>query len=332
MKKIVRLFTTIILASFLTLASCISARSPTQKVALSSWPSYGKNSGFYLAMDRGYFSDNLVSFKLIDSFQDALLPLKTGEAEVAQVLCSEALTAIDQGARYHIIAIRDAIFPVGTISLPTSGIKSPSDYEGKIWGHSETFSPEKAILPALAKKTGFDPKTVRLIHIEFPARLPALLKGEVDFISAWWGSGYPPQLIAAYKQNVELNFIRWSDYGIDIYGECLVARNEWLETSPSTVRAFLTAATKGFEQAIADPDAAVKAVIAQNPNQAGQEEVIRLAWKQSQDLIYDEHTRNHGMFWIDKEKLSRTRSLILGEKLEKPIETTYLNDFIPQNK
>lgn len=332
MKKKTRLLVSTVVFSVIVLSSCIAIQPSIRKVSLSSWPSYGKNSGFYLALERGHYSSRDVDFRLIDSLQNALLPLETGDAEVAQVLCSAALAAIEQGADYRIIAIRDAVLPVGTISLTSSGIKTPSDYERKRWGHSETFSPERALLPALAQNTGFDPNTVRLIHLEFPARLPALLKGEVDFISAWWGSGYPPQLIAARKQNIELDFIRWSDYDIDIYGECLVARNDWLKSSPSVARAFLEATQQGFEEAMTDPNSAIKAVIAQNPDQVGQEEVIALAWEQSQDLINDEQTMTHGLFWIDEAKLSNTRKLILGLATKVPIERTYTNEFLSQDR
>lgn len=310
-------------------SSCVNPIMPLEKVVLSSWPSYGKNSGFYLAIDRGYFEDEGIQLVIQDSFQNAMLLLESGDAQLTQVLCSSALSAIEQGGDYRIVAIRDAIIPVGTISLKSEAIRTPADYEGKLWGHSESFSPELAILPALAERSSFDPDSVDIVHLEFPARLPALLNGDVDFISAWWGSGYPPQLLAARQQGIEIDFLRWSDFGIDAYGECLVARNDWLISSPVAAAGFFAAADRGFRDAIADPESAVNATIRLNPSQEDQKAVIALSWEQSEDLVYDSKSLVQKLFWIDANRLLETRRLILGDTSNSPIEETFTNEFLP---
>jgi NitT/TauT family transport system substrate-binding protein len=299
-------------------------------VRLSSWPSFGKNAGFDLANQRGYFQDEGIDFDLITSYQQAaLVPLSAGEVEVAQMLCSDALNAIEQGGELRVIGVRDAKFPVGTVSLATSNIRTPADYAGKRWGHNVGNSPEQKLLPTLAAQTGFDPTTVKLVHVDYPAQLGALIQGQIDFVSAWWGSGYPEMLLAARDQGVELRFIRWSDYGIDVYGECLVARVDWLDEHPDLAKAFLSSAVKGFLDSQSEPDAAVDAVIASNADQSEQREAIKLQVIQSMELVNDEYVDQHGLFSISGEKLSRTRDAILGMTTKVAIENTFTNEYLP---
>jgi NitT/TauT family transport system substrate-binding protein len=321
-------FPTLLMSVFLFF--CVSNRVTGQElIRFVSFPSFGKNSPIYLAKHRGYFASVGLAVEVVHSFQDAVLPVAAKKAEIANVLCTEALEAIQQTRAYQIIAARDAMLPVGTLSLENSSIKSPTDYHGKLWGHSQGWSPEKAILPIIAKRTNLDPTSVRIIHLEFAARLPALITGEVHFISAWWGSGYPPLKIAAQKRGIDLRFIRWSDYDIDLYGNCLLARKDWLEAKPNAIKGFLNGLVRGFEEAIANPTAAIEAVIAQNPNQSSEREVLFLSWQQSTELVFDKYSRSQGMFAIEESKLARTRD-ILDIKNPLPIVQTYTNSYLPR--
>ena len=175
-----------LISMVILLTTFVSLRSNATEVRLSTWPSHGKNAGFYLAERRGYYSDQGLTFSFVTSFQHTLIPLEAGDAEIAQVLCSDALKVINNGADYIIVGVRDAQFPVGTISLRELAIQTPEDYANRTWGHSAGFSPEMAVLPWIARQRGFDVDSVKVIHLDFPARLPALLRREVDFISAWW--------------------------------------------------------------------------------------------------------------------------------------------------
>ena len=301
----------------------------TRAVHLVTFPSHGKNIGFDVALERGYFRDEGIEVTMSNAFENALAMLDGGRADIAQMLCVRAMQAMEQGARHRIIAVRDAVLPIGTISLPAAAINTPADYAGKRWGEGAEFGVERMAMRRLGELTGFDPAAVRLVNMEYRVRLPALLAGNIDFVSAWWASGYPAQLIAARREGVSLRFLRWSDYGLDGYGDCLVARQRWLDNDPRAARAFLAAAARGFHDAIADPAAAVALLVARDASQRQQAEVITLAWAQAQDLLFDDQSRRHGLFWIAEDKLARTRQLFLGSDTRVPIGDTYSNDFQP---
>lgn len=315
---------------------CLCAWTPASSQAIenirfATFPSYGKNAGFYLAQATGQYEKLGVQVEIVNTFQNTLTLLQSGDADISQALCSDAFSFNEQGADFVIVAVRDAKFPVGTVSLPGSGIRSPSDYVGKRWGMSIGFSPEQRLLPALGRRLGFDSETVEHVNVDFPSRLPALLTGQVDFISAWWGSGFAAQKIAAQSQGVDLSdtFIRWTDYGIDIYGECLTVREGSLRDDSKALSSFLKASIHGFNQALGAPAEAIEAIIQMSPDLQGEKEVIALQWEQSADLLFDDLNKDDGLFHIYPSKLARTRNLIVGTDLTRSLESSYTNSLIP---
>jgi NitT/TauT family transport system substrate-binding protein len=305
------------------------ARLLSSQVRLVGWPWYGKNGGFYLAKARGYFERTHIGFAIRDAYQAPLAVLTAGEAEVAQVSTAEALRAIERGASVEIIAVRDAVLPVVFVALPASGVRTPRDCAGKRWGVSDANWMEKALLQMLAARTGFDGRSVRLIHVDTEVQLTTLMERKIDFIAAWWGSSLPQMLLAEHKFGVDLTVMRWSQYGVDTYGDCLVARTGWLQEQPQMASAFLSAAIRGFKDAIADPAAAVAAITKLYPDLVQFRDVIRMQATQAADLLYDSYSRVHGLFSIDRAKLARTRDASLGPGARAPLERAYTNAYLP---
>ncbi len=278
---------------------------------------------------RGYFREQGLDFNPVDTYQPTLVELAAGKAEIVQVRTSEALRAIEQGASLRIIAVRDAVLPVVTVAFPSSRIRTPKDYAGKRWGLDASNRSEQEIMPILAERVGFNYEWVKLIQADYPAQLQALIEGKIDFFAVWWGSSLPQILVTKRQLGVELSVIRWSRYGIGIYGDCLVARADWLGQHPMLAKAFLPASIRGFKDGGRDPAAAVAAVVRFNPDLAPHREVIRLRVTQSFDLLYDTYSRVHGLFSISQEKLLRTHNVTLGAAAKGPIERTFSNAYIP---
>jgi NitT/TauT family transport system substrate-binding protein len=287
------------------LASPPGARA-NERIRLSTWPSYGKNAPFFYANAKGYYANAGIKFEALSSFQHSLLFLQSGDAEIAQVATPEAVAHIDQGSSFIIVAMRDALSPIGTVSLDGSAIHTPKDYANKRWGHYTAFTPELRVIGWLGRAYGFDPASVHIANLDFRLRLASLIRGDVDFISGWWGSGFPAFQVAAEKQGVKLKFLRWSDFGVDIYGECLVARRDWALANPDLLRRFLAISAKSFDQSIVDSDGAVAAAIRAAPEVGADRDLIKRGWDQSKELLHDEHSRKRGLFWIETSKLQKT--------------------------
>ena len=58
---------------------------------------------------------------------------------------------------------------------------------------------------------------------------------------------------------------KYSDYGIDLYGNAVLARVDWLRRNEDAVRRFLVALTEGLRFALRDPRAAIAHIKAAEP-------------------------------------------------------------------
>jgi NitT/TauT family transport system substrate-binding protein len=320
-----RLLTSVLCACAMVTGAIAGELTP---VRLSAFPSFGKDSFFYLAADAGFYREEGVDFAFQPTFIGAIPPVASGQSEVVEDLCSEIMRATIQGAPLRIIAARDATFPVGTISLTPSQIRTPTDYANKRWATAAGANPEITVLGYLGKLTGFDAGTVIVQNIPFNARVSALLAGQSDFASAWYGSGYPQYAHALKKANISFDFVRWSDYGVDSYGQCLAARESWLSENAEAARGFLRATVRGILAAISDPSAAVRATVKLNPNASLDPDVVAEQWSQAQELLYDQYSREHGLLTVSETKISRMVEMSeLGKSTD--VGRLFTNAYLP---
>jgi NitT/TauT family transport system substrate-binding protein len=297
-------------------------------VRLSTFPSYGKNSAFYVGIRRGYYRQAGIDFRVVPTFANQLTPLEARQVEIAQDLCSEVMRAIELGAPYVVIAKRDSIFPVGTFSLPRSRIRRPADYQGKRWGTSVGAAPEQYVLDTLGRKTGFDADSITIVNVPFQSRLAALVAGEVDFISGYYGSGYATFYLAAKAQGIDLDYIRWWPH-IRSYGQCLAARRDWLRRNGPAARAFLRATTRAFLYSLANPARAIDAAIALNPEEAQNRDVHLLGWRQARQIMWDSWSREHGLLSMSPRMIAATRAAAIPNA-KVPLSQVYTNAYIPR--
>lgn len=242
------------------LVACAPAQADPVEVRLSTWPSHGKNAPFYFGLAQGLFRSEGIDLKIVNTFQNTLSFLEAGQADVAQVFLADALDLIAKGRPLRVLAVRDSQCPIATVSRRGESVKSLRDYENRKWAISPSFFPEGKLLPGLSG-TLFDHTKVQFVHVEFSGRLAALLRKDVDVFSAWWGSGYPIVEAAAQAFGAELSVTKWTELGIECYGEVFVVKEEWLKNSPSVARGFLTALAASIVRARSSPDDAMASVV-----------------------------------------------------------------------
>lgn len=287
----------------LILVSSVVVQAADQ-VRFGTFPSYGKNAGLVWAKSASYFSKQDIDFSLVDSRVSTAVLLEGRNVDIAQILCSSVGDLVSNGANLEIIAVRDQRNPIAIVSLDDAGIQSPDDLSNKRWGYSASFSPEQNIFREAGRRMGFDFNTIEKISLDFSLRLPSLLNGDVDFISAWIGSVLPIYQKAIDDSGRKIRVLRWEDFGIDIYGECFIARSDWLKENANLTERWLTAAEEGFQHVLDYPEDGIEAIIGYYGLEAGDPDVIRLAVHQSNELL--EHDGRQGIFSIERDKLHDT--------------------------
>jgi ABC-type nitrate/sulfonate/bicarbonate transport system substrate-binding protein len=263
MKKIFLLICTAIL-----LTACgggeTEQKNQLKKVSVVlDWTPNTNHTGLYVARDKGYFEEQGLDVEI----------LKPGEAGADQLVASgkaEFGVGYQEGvtqARVQDVPIVSIAAVIqhntsGFASPKEKGITSPTDFQGKKYGG--WGSPvEKAVMSSIMKQQNADVEKVDFVNIGDTDFFTAV-KRDVDF--AWIFYGWTG--IEAEIRGEELNMLYVKDYSekLDYYTPVLTTNEKMIENDPDTVKAFLTAASKGYELAMDNPEEAAQILLEAEPD------------------------------------------------------------------
>ncbi len=148
------------------------------------------------------------------------------------------------------------------MTLPDSGINKPSDLNGKTTG----FAPGSAtdqIFPAFAKKAGVDFASIKGLSVDPPTRDSLFLLKKIDFDMALAVAQGP---ILQERCNCKLNLMRFSDYGLNLMSNGIVASDKIIAENPDLVRRFAVATVEAIAATVADPSHGIDAFLQYAPN------------------------------------------------------------------
>jgi NitT/TauT family transport system substrate-binding protein len=193
--------------------------------------------------------------------------------------------------------------PFALISLKRYGIQQPKDLKGAAIGAPAGDAPRR-LWPIFAKNVGLAADSVTWTNMAPPLREPALVKGDVKAISGFYFTGFLNLTENLKIPEADVVAFKYSDYGIDLYGNAVVVRADWLKANEETVRRFLAALNTGFKAALKDPKAAIAHVKAAEPLSNEATELKRLQLAIAANMVNDEVRRN-GLLAIDPARMQR---------------------------
>src|SRR5437867_1156027 len=193
--------------------------------------------------------------------------------------------------------------PFALLSLKKYGIREPKDLKGAAIGAPAGDAPRR-LWPIFARNVGLPADSVSWTNMAPPLREPALVKGDVKAISGFYFTGFLNLTENLKIPEGEVVAFKYSDYGIDLYGNAVLVRVDWLKANEDTVRRFLAALNTGFKAALKDPKAAITHIKAAEPLSNEATELKRLQLAISANMINDEVRRN-GLLAIDPARMQR---------------------------
>ncbi len=308
------------LVLLLAVAACGSSATATQisqptampltKVSVSlDWFPWSNHSGLYIALDRGYFAEEGLDVDIHPP------------ADAAAVLQTVAAGRDDLGINYQtgVMIAREQDIPVVSImalvqhpinsvmALKESGIAEPKDLAGKTVGWPG-IPDNKPLLDTMLKSQGLTLDDVELVNVGF-GLVPALIGKKVDaIVGAYWVH----ESISATNQGFELNIMRMENHGVpDFYELVLVTTEKKIASEPEQVQGFVRAVMRGYQDAIADPQAAVDLLKRLRP------EVDLDIEKPGVDLLAPLWSSNTGIFgwqeearWVDFSRWMQENGLL----------------------
>ncbi|WP_326829931.1 ABC transporter substrate-binding protein [Streptosporangium sp. NBC_01810] len=211
---------------------------------------------FFLALDKGYYSDEGLDVEIREGQGSgaAIQSLLGGANQIVEAeRAAMSIQATEVGNLVSVAGLKTSN-GLAIVSNKDRGIKTPADLRGKTIGIT-LGSSESGILPAFLKQNGISLDEVKIENLAASQKAQFLAAGKVDAISF---VDYSAVSIAPLD---ELNMITFTDYGLTLLGTGLITTTEFAKDHPDAVKAFNRATMKAFNEAIADPDAAIDALL-----------------------------------------------------------------------
>ncbi|MGC1778761.1 MAG: ABC transporter substrate-binding protein [Xanthobacteraceae bacterium] len=253
---------------FATQVARSAAAEPTKIKMILNWKYEGPQGMFFLAQDRGYFAKAGVdvSFDQGNGSGAAVPLVANGSYDMGFGDINALVTLAAQKPDIAPVAVAMLYNepPFVIVVKADSPIHKPKDLEGKTIGAPANDGALK-LFPAFCKIAQIDCSTVKITNMQPNLREPMLMQGQVDA-----AFGYIDTIRFAAKNmgidpDKQLRFIRYSDYGMNLYSNSIIVSRKLLKEHPEAVRGFLVALFKGINDTIKDPDAAIAALSKREP-------------------------------------------------------------------
>lgn len=264
----------------------------------------GPAAPFFLAIDKGYFKDEGldVTVDAAPGSLEAINRLAAGNADMGVVDINMLIKERD--ANNILIKALFVVFdkpPYSVIARRSHGIATPQDLVGKKLG-APAADPAFAQWPIFAKINGIDQAKVAIENVGLPVREPMLASGEVDAITGCAFISYV-DLKAHGVPADDLVVLAMADYGLELYGDAIVAADTFAQKQPAAVRGFLRAYVRALKETVRDPARAVQGVLrrAEAANKEIELERLRLAIRNN---IVTPTVKANGYGGIDPERFA----------------------------
>lgn len=150
--------------------------------------------------------------------------------------------------------------PAAVMALKKSGIKSPADLAGKKLG-APVFDAGRRGFPIFQKANNIS--NVTWVSMDPPLRETMLARGDIDAITGFSFTSLL-NLEARGVKLADVVTLPYSEHGVKLYGNVIIASPKLVRENPTAVRNFLAAFAKGAKEVMANPDASIQYVKARD--------------------------------------------------------------------
>jgi NitT/TauT family transport system substrate-binding protein len=215
------------------------------------------------------------------------------------------------------------------MTFKRTGVTSPTSLAGKSLGGARGEA-AMSLVPVLAKAAGLDLAKVDVKYGDVRLRETMFLRGEYDAVVGFDATLWFNVRSQGIKYD-ELNFMTFSDYGLDLYGQALVVSRDFLRRDPDGVRKMVAVVAAAWLDAVKDPKRVAAALPLSEPLVQLERETERLEW------IIEHHVatprvQKSGLSTVDPKRL-QVQIDTVAEAFALPtkpaIDDIYTTEFLP---
>lgn len=181
--------------------------------------------------------------------------------------------------------------PAAVFSLKKANIRTPADLRGKQLAAPINDGARK-IFPVFAAANGLDAaKDVSWLSVEPAIRETMLARGQVEAITGYIASG----LISLQRLGVapeDISVMRFSEHGVNLYGNAILASDDFIKQQPQAVAGCLRAVTRALKDIVGNRPQAIASLKEQDPLIDARIEAMRLGIILDQEIGVPSVRRN----------------------------------------
>ncbi len=245
-----------------TAAGAAALPSMTEATLILDFLPGGVHAGIYRALAQGYYEANNIYLEIIQptSTADTLKLIDAGRADFGIADGIDLANQIAEGREAKAIGALVQVPLGGLIAREDSGITDPAQFEGKTIGVTGVPS-DNAIYETIISDAGGDPSKAKVVTIGFNG-VQNLESGKIDAFTGFW----PSDGVQVQQDGYPTTIFRLDEYGGPAYpGLVIFSTESKIGSDPALMAAFMEATVRGYDEAIADPDAALADLLAEEP-------------------------------------------------------------------
>jgi NitT/TauT family transport system substrate-binding protein len=285
------------------------AQTPALKKVtfLTNYTFHGRHSPFFVGLEKGYYKDAGFDIDIQPATGSGFVitAVDSGKADYGMAESASIVQAVAKGAKVKSFMVFTDISTSGLASLEP--YKTLDSLKGKRIAASQTDS-ARVILPILLDRAKIDQASVQWLAADPGVYSSLLLSGQTDLFTASIDGDVPALEKVAAPRGKTVYFSSFADWGYDVFGYLLIAKDASLASDPEGARRFAEATRKAVEYSIANPEETARIMVKHNP--ALNYDTTLAQWRQAIKSIETAYEKKNGYGVATDDRMQHTIDLV----------------------